>query len=440
MPSPATIAETRAERHFVSTTQLARDIGAQRHRPIVEFDGPCMQPPRYSAAHGAAPDSTRIMQPEAYDQVVAAVYDAAEGAGSWHDALTMLATELRLWCVHLCGLDRTWTRMLFRHQAGTAPPLATLDYLRRYHEANPSLKRSRALAVGHWLHSHVAFEDDFVARDAFFQEFLIPHGGRHISSAKVVDDDRAVVLLTVVRAVGMPPLASDEIALLDRINLHLGRAMCRGVDLKRTTGDESAPKRLLDQFGYPMFLVDEHRAIRARNAAAQGSVGAAGYLEERNGMLACRDPECDLALAQAVRALHLTSAPSATLPTRRFARLKKSDGSPVGLYAVALRPDAAMGMFGPLPLALLIFHDPQQQTALDPFVVAEMFDLSPAEAKVAVLLALGRSPDEIAASGRISVSTVRAQIKAIFAKTGVSRQSELVALLRGMPGVTRLGA
>ena len=125
------------------------------------------------------------------------------------------------------------------------------------------------------------------------------------------------------------------------------------------------------------------------------------------------------------------------MPSRKFARLKRANGAPVGLFAVAIRPETTLGAFGQQPVALLIFHNPREQAELDGFIVAEMFDLSPAEAKVAVALARGKSPDEIAAAGRIAISTVRAQIKSIFAKTGVSRQSELVALLRGMPEVAK---
>jgi DNA-binding CsgD family transcriptional regulator len=97
-----------------------------------------------------------------------------------------------------------------------------------------------------------------------------------------------------------------------------------------------------------------------------------------------------------------------------------------------------MGTFGPIPVALLIFHDPRRQPQIDAFIVGEMFDLTPAEARVATSIAKGRTPEEIAVATRISVATVRAQIKSIFAKTDVRRQSELVALLRGMPDLYAL--
>jgi DNA-binding CsgD family transcriptional regulator len=50
---------------------------------------------------------------------------------------------------------------------------------------------------------------------------------------------------------------------------------------------------------------------------------------------------------------------------------------------------------------------------------------------VAILLARGLSLAEVAKAQNISPHTARAQLKSIFAKTGVSRQAELVRMIIG---------
>jgi DNA-binding CsgD family transcriptional regulator len=64
-------------------------------------------------------------------------------------------------------------------------------------------------------------------------------------------------------------------------------------------------------------------------------------------------------------------------------------------------------------------------------ILLGLFDLSPAEARVAQRLVEGGSIDQIAIDQRLSRETVRAQLKSVFAKTGTNRQSELVSLLLG---------
>jgi DNA-binding CsgD family transcriptional regulator len=62
-------------------------------------------------------------------------------------------------------------------------------------------------------------------------------------------------------------------------------------------------------------------------------------------------------------------------------------------------------------------------------ILARTFCLTPSEAKLACVIARGASPYSAARELHISKETARNQLKAVFAKTGTHRQSELVALL-----------
>lgn len=64
-------------------------------------------------------------------------------------------------------------------------------------------------------------------------------------------------------------------------------------------------------------------------------------------------------------------------------------------------------------------------------ILLGLFDLSPAEARVAQKLVEGANVEKIALDQKLSRETIRGQLKAIFAKTGTNRQSDLVSLLLG---------
>ena len=61
--------------------------------------------------------------------------------------------------------------------------------------------------------------------------------------------------------------------------------------------------------------------------------------------------------------------------------------------------------------------------------VAEIFDLTPREAELAIALVSGQTVSESAAARNLSVTTVRTQLAHLFRKTGTSRQCELVSVL-----------
>ena len=65
----------------------------------------------------------------------------------------------------------------------------------------------------------------------------------------------------------------------------------------------------------------------------------------------------------------------------------------------------------------------------DPVVLRELFGLTPVESRVASIISTGASPEDVAEKIGIAFETVRNHLKAVFAKTGTHRQSELANLL-----------
>lgn len=88
--------------------------------------------------------------------------------------------------------------------------------------------------------------------------------------------------------------------------------------------------------------------------------------------------------------------------------------------------------------AVIVFvSDPLRTQRPSTAVLHKLFGLTPAECRVALLLCDGYSPKEIANTVCVTDNAVRSQIKSIFSKTGVRRQSDLVRLLlsNGQPTI-----
>jgi DNA-binding CsgD family transcriptional regulator len=64
----------------------------------------------------------------------------------------------------------------------------------------------------------------------------------------------------------------------------------------------------------------------------------------------------------------------------------------------------------------------------------EAFKLTPAEVRIAQLVASGESLDDAAEILGIQRETARVQLKAVFSKTDTHRQGELVALMASLLG------
>lgn len=73
--------------------------------------------------------------------------------------------------------------------------------------------------------------------------------------------------------------------------------------------------------------------------------------------------------------------------------------------------------------------DPGSATRVDPGVVAERLGLTPAESRVAALLAEGKTVLEVASETGCKVTTIRTHVRHIFDKHGIRRQVDLVQLV-----------
>jgi DNA-binding CsgD family transcriptional regulator len=78
-------------------------------------------------------------------------------------------------------------------------------------------------------------------------------------------------------------------------------------------------------------------------------------------------------------------------------------------------------------VAMLVSRETSPQP--NPVRLQQMYGLTSAEVQLATSLACGSTPLEIARRRKLSRTTIRSQLAALFSKTDTKRQSELVALL-----------
>ncbi|CDX46493.1 Two component system response regulator (modular protein) [Mesorhizobium sp. ORS 3359] len=93
---------------------------------------------------------------------------------------------------------------------------------------------------------------------------------------------------------------------------------------------------------------------------------------------------------------------------------------------IIVSEEGAVTASGSILVALL---DRQPRTGPNPETLRKMFGLTGAETHLALRLASGDAPLEIAEHSRLSRTTIRTQLASLFAKTETKRQAELVALL-----------
>ncbi len=91
-------------------------------------------------------------------------------------------------------------------------------------------------------------------------------------------------------------------------------------------------------------------------------------------------------------------------------------------------------------VAVLLINDPASQSLPSVDTVSKLFDLTEAEARLALALGEGQRIEDAAESLGITLNSARTYLKRIFSKTDVTRQAELVRLILAAPTLRELGA
>ena len=193
---------------------------------------------------------------------------------------------------------------------------------------------------------------------------------------------------------------------------------------------EALPGRLalasLDRLAVAAFVVDGSGAVHHLNAAARAFLADDGFVRIADSRLRFSKNTLNAALDAALREATQTPSRFSLLPIRSSKR---------EMYEVAVSPlQGGRANVSDAPLALVVIAGPRPDAECIVRRVRPLYGLTEAEARVMAALALGATVDEIARTHGVRPSTVRAQVRSIFDKTGVHRQSDLVRLaLTGAP-------
>ena len=179
---------------------------------------------------------------------------------------------------------------------------------------------------------------------------------------------------------------------------------------------------------HALIIVDHEGRVEYRNrhAAALLKSGSAGLTLAR-GMVAAKG----LALReQLMDAIHR----ACTAEQRTSAICVPEPGISPDLWPrMIVAPIAGSGPVDERRAAIWVLNT--EPMLPDEELLAALFRLSRAEARLAIGLLKGLSATECAAQSGVGVATIRSQLHSMFSKTGVRRQAQLVALLSRIPAL-----
>lgn len=282
----------------------------------------------------------------------------------------------------------------------------------------------RALRLGHpgFLTDGDLLTEEEIATDDLYCNFYRPHGIGYRAGTIIEIPNGDSVAVVFARHQDNGPVPRETVALLDTMRPHLARAalLANRLGFERARAQAEA----LQAMGLPAAVLRETGRITAANALFQALIPAVAQDRRERVTLVSASADVLLrsALAEFRRPDALAGSASIPIPAQ-------DDRPPMIVHLIPIH-GAAHDVFRQSAMLLLI--TPVDRAAVPSAKVLQgLFDLTPSEARVAQAIGLAQSVEGLAMAQGVSRETVRSHLKMVLAKTGLSRQSELVSLLAG---------
>lgn len=366
-----------------------------------------------------------------------ACYEAVFDPARWTDTLHGLARSLDAACMMFYpgnpdasasdprNPSREFTEMPSSRDYGDllAEYLKNRWYLGHYRAERgiPLLRAGRRVVTEHDLAT-----DEERRRLRHYNELYMAFGfpGFAMVGLNVQGDLWAVPLL---RAKGQGHFTPEDSRVLARIAPHFRRMISLSETLALAQGRTALAT--LDALSCAAFLLDSVGNVLSHNSIAERILGDGLCLSGRRLRASNRASELELR-----KLIHqaITNRRPSHLDASRAVAIRRDSKRP--LLVEALPTAGIIGDVFQSTSAIVIVKNFEDRPRTTSDQLRGAFSLTPAETRVAVLLATGAGPGTIADSLHLSKETVRAHMKMIFAKTGTHRQGELVALTANMAG------
>lgn len=291
-----------------------------------------------------------------------------------------------------------------------------------WHTRDSRAKRGVPLMLGG---ASVVIDQDVMSAaqmraDPMYNECLLPNGFQWFAALRCWAGS-ALWALSIQRTPAEGPFEErDKQALAD-----VSRKLTEVATLSAAVGRSaiSGATNALNAVRKPAIAIDRLGFVLDANPAAEAMFD--DCLHIKDGRLFVADAQAKACLERLTDRIRVTPD-TAVLPCEPIL-IRRKRQVPVIVRALPVHGAAQNPFLG--ARALLTFAAVAPRPGPKSALLAKIFGLTPAEAKLASLMAEGLSLEKAAEELKIARETARNQLKAVFAKTATHRQGELVALL-----------
>ena len=300
------------------------------------------------------------------------------------------------------------------------------EYLKNYHPHDERIPRLRNLPDSQLTHVTDLYTPEELKTSPTYNEALSRSGARNALNVRLDGPGDTRIIWAIADPADSGDWGSDQIEMIERLQPHVRQFVHTRQAVARAQAQGASLSLLLDNVRIGAIQLDRHGCIIEANDRALEVLRRRDALFDCDGCLGAWRPEDDARLQGLLgRAL----PPLGGQGVAGSMTIGRRPGQPKLVLHVSPVAEQLLDFGARRVSALVLLVDPGGRPRLDIKAVAKVLGLTAAEGEVAVMLAEGRSPREIALATGRKIGTVYILTRRAHVKLGISRQTDLVRLV-----------
>ncbi len=368
-----------------------------------------------------------MQQHERLIAAIEAIYAAAADPSRWPSALEIVTK-----CFDDVGAILIYGRDDGSFGVIESPSIREVSAEYALHWSDRDIRAIRARERGYFFKRDIITDRDLLTpeemeTDPFYSDFLRRHGLKYFAAATVSPDPHIEVALSVQRAIGRPGYTEDELKVLEQLAPHVETSLRLSIHLMDAQAMNSGMGTAMARIGIGVFALDSMGRVVSSNAASQALLGDG--LNIVNDRLVLANPAASGEAMAAIRNALDDDRIILAQETKPILVHRQHASRPLALYVLPIPAKSSGNSFLIRARAIVLLMNPTADGVPDPTLIRDVLGVTLGEARIAALVGSGLSPKDAAERLGIAEETARSVLKRVFSKVGVSRQSELAAMM-----------
>lgn len=333
-------------------------------------------------------------------------------------------------------LDANFVTLVLRSPASNRPGLivnasvygALLPGEPSYSEHYYALCPFHRLPLDEVLSADLLFGADAWLQHAFYLQYLRPLDLRYTLATNIRTDNGVECAFFVSRRHATHDYDEAERALVRALLPHLKRAVDLHAQRDVLESERQLYEDAMDRMLVGTAILDETGKVIKHNGAAGRLFAAKDGVYVADRTLRAHCPLENRRLQQLVQSALADHLSAASACAEAIVLSRPRGEVPLSLLIKSIPLSYCAEIDRQRPAVAVFIRDPNGSPASRQ-MLRRLFQLTPAETEIALLLADGCTLDEAADQLGIKKNTARAHLRGVFAKTGATRQAMLVKTL-----------